>query len=259
MPGLPSFLYLSDERALYRGPLGQPSARTFGAVAWYISTDSALSVTLADGQACQEVRAVCVPAGVSHHVKVSRGHVICYLVELEFANVSAGQAEIKPGVAEVDGDLLARMSLNELRTWLNSVRRSDGQLDRLVLGQELASRCPDPRMAEVVRRIREDPSLAWQAADAAAHCGLSASRFMHAFKAEIGVGWRAFRSWKRARALLACVHTCDNLTQLALSLGYPDATHFSHAIRQITGLRPSDIVAGSRELSVWNESGVSPD
>lgn len=221
--------------------------------------DSALSLTLADGQVWQEVRAVCVPAGLPHHVVANRGNVICYLVELEFADVSAiGWADPQPWTAEVGWDVLARMSSHDLRAWVNSGRRADGELDRLVMGQELASRCLDPRIAEIVQRIREDPALAWQAADAAAHCGLSSSRFLHAFKAEIGVGWRAFRAWKRARALLACVHTRDSLTQVALSLGYPDGTHFSHAIRQITGLRPSDIISGSRHLSVWNESGVSP-
>lgn len=135
----------------------------------------------------------------------------------------------------------------------------DAELDRLILGEAIPHRMPDPRIADVVHRIRLDPTLSWQAADAAAHCGVSASRFMHLFKSEVGVGWRAFRAWKRARALLERVHTGENLTQLALSLGYPDGTHFSHAIRQITGLRPSDIISGSRNLSVWNESGVSRD
>lgn len=153
---------------------------------------------------------------------------------------------------------VAKLSVADFRAWREAGRQADMELDRLVFGQALTARTPDPRIADVVLRIRTDPALAWLAADAALHCGLSTSRFMHVFKAEVGVGWRAFRAWKRARALLACVHTGENLTQLALSLGYPDGTHFSHAIRQITGLRPSDIIAGSRDLSVWRESGVSP-
>ncbi|WP_309901090.1 hypothetical protein [Variovorax soli] len=37
---------------------------------------------------------------------------------------------------------------------------------------------------------------------------------------------------------------------MALDTGYPDSTHFSHSIRQVYGLRPSDILAGSRRLAV---------
>jgi AraC-like DNA-binding protein len=162
-----------------------------------------------------------------------------------------------PGAGK-DRDRVASLSTLDLCAWQEAGHRVDEGLDWLVFGQSLPVRTPDSRIADVVMRIRSDPALAWQAADAASHCSLSTSRFMHLFKAEMGIGWRAFRAWKRARGLLGCVHGGENLTQLALALGYPDGTHFSHAIRQITGLRPSDIISGSRHLSVWNESGVSP-
>lgn len=255
-----SLLYLSPERVLYRGPLGQPSVRTLGAAACYVSLHGTLSLTGADGQAWQRARALCMPAGVPHQVAVDRGHVVCYLVESGFSNtcgIGAGGPVLAFGGGE-DLDLLARLSTLDLRSWRGAGHHIDAELDRLVLGQALPSRVLDPRIADVARRIQTEPALPWKAADAAEQCGLSTSRFMHVFKAEVGVGWRAFRAWKRARGLLGCVHGGENLTQLALSLGYPDGTHFSHAIRQITGLRPSDIISGSRHLSVWNESGVSP-
>lgn len=260
MPRPTSLLYLSPERVLYRGPLGQPSVRTLGAAACYVSLRGTLSLTGADGRAEHRDRTLCVPAGEPHQVAVDHGPVVCYLVEPGFANtcgIGAGGAVVTQGGGK-DRDRLAKLSTLDLRSWRDAVRPADEELDRLVFGQALPARAPDPRIADVVRRIQTDPALPWLAADAAEHCGLSTSRFMHLFKAEVGIGWRAFRAWKRARGLLGCVHGGENLTQLALSLGYPDGTHFSHAIRQITGLRPSDIISGSRHLSVWNESGVSP-
>lgn len=261
MPQTSSLLYLSPERVLYRGPLGHPRIRTLGAKAWYVSLHDALSLTCSDGQTWRQARAVCVPAGVPHQVSTGRGHVVCYLVEPGFSDTS-GVGMRGPFVAQgggCDWGRVAELSTSDLRAWLDAGRHADAELDRLVLGQPLSFKAPDPRVTDVMLRIQANPSLSWLAEEAAVHCGLSPSRFMHVFKSEVGVGWRSFRAWKRARALLDRVHTDENLTQLALSLGYPDATHFSHAIRQITGLRPSDIVAGSRELSVWNESGVSRD
>lgn len=260
MPRPSSLLYLSPDRVLYRGPLGHPRIRTLGAAAWYVSLHDALSLTCSDGQTWRQARALCVPAGVPHQVSTGRGHVVCYLVEPGFSDTSVvGMSG--PFVAQGGGsdwDRVAELSASDLRAWRDAGHHADAELDQLVLGQPLSAKVPDPRISDVMLRIQADPALSWLVADAAVHCGLSASRFMHVFKAEVGVGWRAFRAWKRARALLDRVHSDESLTQLALSLGYPDATHFSHAIRQITGLRPSDIVAGSRHLSVWNESGVSP-
>ncbi len=260
MPRSSPLLYLSPERVLYRGPLGHPQIRTLGATAWYLSVDHALSVACPGGQAWRQAGALCVPAGVPHQVDVGHGHVICYLVEQGFSDSSV-VGTLGPWAVAGNGigwEQATKLSAADLRLWRDAGRQIDVELDRLLFGHVLPSRLPDPRIADILLRISTDPARAWLAADAAAHCGLSTSRFMHLFKSEVGVGWRALRAWKRARALLACVHTGENLTQLALSLGYPDGTHFSHAIRQITGLRPSDIISGSRHLSVWNDSGVSP-
>lgn len=261
MPRPTSLLYLSPERVLYRGPLGQPSVRTLGAAACYVSLQGTLSLTGSDGQAWHQARALCVPAGVPHQVAAEHGHVVCYLVEPGFSDTSCiGAGGLVAAQGDGKGwDRIAGLSMIDLRSWRDAGRQADAELDRLIFGQALPAMAPDPRIADVVRRIRTDPALSWLAADAAVHCGLSNSRFMHVFRAEVGIGWRAFRAWKRARALLDRVQTHESLTQLALSLGYPDGTHFSHAIRQITGLRPSDIISGSRNLSVWNESGVSRD
>jgi AraC-like DNA-binding protein len=41
------------------------------------------------------------------------------------------------------------------------------------------------------------------------------------------------------------------LLELLLDTGYPDSTHFSHSIRQVYGLKPKDIFAGSRRLAIY--------
>ena len=86
------------------------------------------------------------------------------------------------------------------------------------------------------------------AGDCAASVRLSFSRFLHLFKEQTGAPFRSMRTWKRARSLLHYVNRPSNLTAVALETGYPDATHFSHSIRQVYGLKPKDIFAGSRRL-----------
>ncbi len=65
--------------------------------------------------------------------------------------------------------------------------------------------------------------------------------------------FRAFCAWKRARAALPHMTSACNLTELAMQTGYPDSTHFSHSIRRIFGLRPRDILAGSRRIALQYE------
>jgi AraC-like DNA-binding protein len=95
------------------------------------------------------------------------------------------------------------------------------------------------------------------AADCAASVNLSASRFLHLFKAQTGVSFRAFRAWKRARHLLHFVNEDINLAHLAQDIGYPDSTHFSHSIRRFYGLQPRAIFEGSRDLAIYrSDPGV---
>lgn len=278
-----AFLYTSPDRVLYRGPLGHPRPRVFGAAVCYVGLRGRLRWTAPDARPPGlaeggEGHVLALPPGVRHHIAVSQGPVLCYLIEPESvawpgaleptASESAigcwpghfSAANFEQGVAW--RERLLALGGADLAHWQAEAdpvfARADAELDQLLLGHGLPPRSLDARIGSVVERLRADPALAWQAADAAVHCGLSASRFMHLFKAEVGIGWRSFRAWKRARGLLGCVHSGENLTQLALTLGYPDATHFSHAIRQVTGLRPSDIISGSRHLGVWSEIGVSP-
>ncbi len=41
------------------------------------------------------------------------------------------------------------------------------------------------------------------------------------------------------------------MAHLALDIGYPDSTHFSHSIRRFYGLKPRAIFSGSRELEIF--------
>lgn len=254
-----ALLYVSPDRVLYRGWLGRPRERRLAASAWYLPIAGELTVLGARGEAQRGSFAVKVPAGMPHQVEATCGQVVCFLAEADFGDVPAHDESLSVRhLSSAERSVLTSLDVRRLQAWKEERRNIDLELDQLVSGRTWARRELDDRITDVVRRVRREPAQAWQAKDLATHCHLSPSRFMHLFKAELGMGWRDFRAWTRARALLVRVHTDDNLTQVALSLGYPDGTHFSHAIRQITGLTPSDIVVGSRNLSIWNDSGVSP-
>jgi AraC-like DNA-binding protein len=123
--------------------------------------------------------------------------------------------------------------------------------DRLFFGQPVAARRMDRRIRAVVEGIKCEPSAQSSAEEWAEKAHLSCSRFLHLFKQEVGVPFRSFRVWKRARSLLHYVNRDSNLTHVALDTGYPDSTHFSHSIRQVYGLKPKEIFSGSRRLAIY--------
>ena len=110
----------------------------------------------------------------------------------------------------------------------------------------------------MIDTIKSDPSAPSSAEACAEQVHLSFSRFLHLFKQEVGVPFRSFRTWKRARSLLHYVNRDSNLAHVALDTGYPDSTHFSHSIRQVYGLKPKDIFAGSRRLSIYAQQAGAP-
>jgi AraC-like DNA-binding protein len=263
MPVAP-LLITTPDRVFYRGPLGQPRLRRFAAAACYIALGGELTWVLprvgeGDDLSKGHGPALWVAPGVEHQIAVDQGAVLCYLIEPEFHDLAAWSVHHAQRLMNREG--YSASALASLSSWAPSDHASgnappgrtpgalDAALDRLVLGAPLAVRALDARIAQVLDVVRADVACAWHAADAARHCQLS--------WAGGGGGGRAFRAWKRARGLLTTAQHDESLTQLALTLGYPDASHFSHAIRQTTGLRPSDILSGGRRLGVWSSSGLS--
>lgn len=243
-------------RVAYHGLLGQPDWRVLGSHTLYACVDAPLLLSLqADTVAAHTVW---VPPQLPHRIAAASelATVLCVMVEPEsVAPASLGwPAGAPPGEAAEWLSRVARLCA-ALDAQPDGQALDDATLDTLLFGAPLAARALDARIASVVARMAQSPADAVDAAGAAASCGLSVSRFLHLFKAELGVSWRAFRAWKRARSLLPCVRSGDNLTHIAQTLGYPDASHFSHTIRQVTGFRPSEIVAGARLVRVMSDEG----
>jgi transcriptional regulator GlxA family with amidase domain len=125
------------------------------------------------------------------------------------------------------------------------------EFDRLFFSEPLQVPARDARVQAVIERVKADPGSPAPALRCASDICLSESRFLHLFSQEAGVPFRRFKTWKRARAFLSYVTQDMTLTDVALDAGYPDATHFSHSIRQVYGLTPRSIFAGSRKLAVF--------
>lgn len=246
-------MWITPQRVFYAGLLGAVGERTWGSHGLYVSPAGAPPNRLCiGGGAWQSGELLVVPPQVPHRVQSASPLILHLSVEAE--SVDAARL---PAFMQQCGPVAAPAFVQRVRDMHARLLAASGRecfsrfdFDTLFFGAALAPRVLDARIRTVIDRINADPAGPASAEDCAAAVHLSFSRFLHLFKQETGVPFRAFRAWKRARSLLRYVREPASLTDIALDTGYPDSTHFSHSIRQVYGLKPSDILAGSRRLAL---------
>ena len=249
-------MLVNPDRVFYLGLLGVPSRRCFGAFTLYVARSRPFHLCLDDHHWESQELAV-IPPYVAHRIMSDDALIGSIMIEPESVDLEDLPAALTPNAS---GDLTLLARIREAYAYLQTVNEQTAQAldaDRLFLGQRLARRTLDPRVATIVDAIKGDPTGRYSASVCAEQAGLSFSRFLHLFKDEVGVSFRKFQAWKRARSLLYHVNRRQTLTSIALDVGYPDATHFSHSIRQVYGLAPKTIFAGSRRLLILHQPGIS--
>ena len=254
-------MWLNNDRVFYAGLLGEVSMRTMGGWLIYVSLGAPIRIAV-DGLDWQTTDLAVVPPYMPHRVACDERLIGSITVEPETVDSAALPAFMRGAAGAVPADLLEGQQMVQrvrsahawLRTHGHAIDLQTTGFDACFFGQTLPTRTMDPRIQQVLEAMRNDPSRVTTAQDCAAAVGLSFSRFLHLFKAEVGTPFRSLRTWKRARSLLHHVKRDANLIHVALDAGYPDSTHFSHSVRQVYGLKPRDLFAGSRQLTVLGDS-----
>ncbi|MFO7552258.1 MAG: helix-turn-helix domain-containing protein [Haliea sp.] len=249
-------MMITRGRTVYRGLLGQPRERTLGGLSIYSTAGEPFSIRIGDAPR-QSTRIALVPANVPVAISVPERVIDLIVIEPELVPEGLSRSALE--AACVDGSPEHRRLQAAFHSWARqseSLECSDSAVDHYFFGSDLLARQLDPRIAAAAETIAANPGDKHTAADHAAACGLSFSRFVHLFRDEVGMTFRSFCAWKRARAMLAHVARGSSLTEVALQIGYPDSTHFSHSIRRIYGLRPRDIFSGSRRLAVHTDPSL---
>jgi AraC-like DNA-binding protein len=244
-------MWLTPDRLLYVGLMGAPTTRTMGAVSLYVALEGVVEVRLGDGE-WQSAELAVIQPYVAHQVRCHSRHILVIHIEAESVRLDALRAPLRANGVGCAPELVRRIRWQQcaIRAQLGNLDLDTASFDERLFGAPLPLRVLEPRIRHVVDLIKTDPSAMLGAEECAARVHLSFSRFLHLFRQEVGAPFRSFRTWKRARSLLQYVNQDINLSHVAVEAGYADSTHLSHSIRQIYGLRPRDMFAGSRGLAI---------
>lgn len=253
-PWNPAVLVIGRTRLFYSGLAGNSKKpRNLGGYTFYFATDGAFEIDM--GAGWQRMESALVAPFQTHRLLSPTGMIHDIGLEPESLSPKA-QARLQAlaDCPQHQARLSARIRAcrDDLAGLIPAQGLSTAAFDRLFLGEELEPRQMDPRIHRVLEMMCdeiEDSTVS--AEDYAAQIGLSPSRFLHLFKLNTGVSFRSLRMWKRARRFLDHANGSNSLTDVALDLGYPDSSHFSHSIRRTYGLKPRSIRQGSKHLKVY--------
>ena len=244
-------MWITPDRVFYAGLLGTPGLNSKGAIIVYVAIEGRLRIRLQGGE-WQTAEVAVIQPYVPYEIACEGRHVLDILIEPETVDLDRLPPLLRECGAARAPEFAAHVRNTHQRLVSSgpAMDPSPADFDRFFFGQPLPARKLDSRIADVLENIRNNPSAVVAAEVCAAQAKLSFSRFLHLFKEQVGAPFRNVRTWKRALSLLHYVHTTGNLVYVALDIGYPDSTHFCHSIRRAYGLKPKDIISGSRKLRI---------
>jgi AraC-like DNA-binding protein len=238
-----ALLCVGGGKTLYVGSLDQVDWHLHGAPVFIagITGNFRLRSPGGDWTSC---RAAVIPAGVRHALDLGGEPLAAFYPEPNVACMSAltrlGRHWDERGQILV-GKQAELKAFREIYENASSVHWSGESLDDL-LGFALrrdGGNALDPRLAQVVAWLDQHPDDLTGAETMALSQGLSASRFLHLFSAQIGVPFRRYRIWNRIRAATRVALSGANFTDSAMTAGFTDSAHFARCFRDTFGVTPS--------------------
>ncbi|ULN49634.1 helix-turn-helix domain-containing protein [Mycolicibacterium goodii] len=234
-------VWLWPGQGLYSGPaLGlQPHS---GSV-WCLAVGIAAPLTVdVEGHRIR-ARTALIPPRVTHHLVMTGPLVSCYLDPASHRTGSCRRQfdSVVHGIGI--GHRREEHLLTPPADDLSAVRWLDTAAPSMI--HEV-----DTRIELAAKQIREDPGTVVPAGDLAAAAGLSESRFLHLFRAEVGTSLRRYRMWcrlLRAGALLAAGH---DLTTAAVDSGFASPSHLADRFKSTFGLSASRLLATGLQIRV---------
>ena len=236
-------------RVLYLGPAFGLTPHRNATAALAVALDGTLEVAAdpanPDGL-YRSARSVLIPPNTLHHLRIAGGRMAFLYVDPLSRDLVALHARMQDATPRAAFDLIGEAAVIEVLAGIADGRIADGD-GRKALTELLGigTRAdPDKRILSALRRMRDQPHRSHSMAELGECAGLSASRFLHLFKAETGVPLRRYRLWNRMGAAVAAFREGQSLTEAAHAAGFASSAHFSTAFRDMFGMIPSELLKG---------------
>jgi AraC-like DNA-binding protein len=108
----------------------------------------------------------------------------------------------------------------------------------------------DERIAAALQMIGLTVAENLPISSIAERLNLSSSRLHQLFKDVVGVPMRRYRLWLRIYFVVEKMSAGCSITEAATAAGFADSAQFSRIFRDITGVKPSDVISPKNTLGI---------
>jgi AraC-like DNA-binding protein len=233
-------------RVLYVGPAFglTPHRNATGVLA--VALDGAIGVAdnpRARSPSYRETRSVLILPDSLHHLRIDGSSMAFLYVDPFGRDLAALRARMNEVGSRVAFDLADERPAIQLFGDIAGRRVTPEQArhslrEMLGIGSDAE---PDARIADAMKRMRDEPCGSHALAALSRRAGLSSSRFLHLFKEVTGVPLRRYRIWNRIGAAARAIAQGESLTEAAHGAGFSSSAHFSSAFRDMFGMTPSEL------------------
>ena len=214
-------LTLGVNRALYTGELPATGWHCHASPVLLLGLSGRFRVYLPHGR-IESCYSALIDSGIEHVFDPHGEHVA--LMYLEPDSIEARR--LRPHFQSHAGVIFDPAVQAGSRSGMDSYLR---KFDLPSLLQFACAEAPlvDARIARCLLALRAPREAPLSRTGAAADAYLSASRFNHLFRSEMGVSFRSYRVWSQVRLAMAGLASSARLTDAALCGAFVDSSHFS--------------------------------
>ncbi|WP_334188413.1 helix-turn-helix transcriptional regulator [Noviherbaspirillum sp.] len=233
------------DRSLYIGELPASGWHRHASPVLLIGLSGRFAIHLPDGR-IETCHSALIDTGVEHVFDPRGERVALMYLEPDSKEARSLRARVRR-----DGPVIFDPAMLPV-----SRSHYESRLDAFDLSALLRRAAPDdapPLDARVERsllslRMLRDEPLARDDAASIAH--LSASRFNHLFREEMGISFREYRIWTQIRSAIIGFRPDGSLTDAAMNGAFADAAHFSRLFRQTFGMTPSSVLKPLKDVTL---------
>lgn len=244
-PGLRGAVYLWHEGVLFLGTGIQNEKHCHFTASLNFGLDGTFLFD-AEGMQPRRMRAVAVAPNVTQSIDSTDVRLVSMQIDPEteaygrLARIFAEQGEVVEIPDQIADELIVAAAAMEAMPNFDPECLWAQALD-LVAGKWLLPNVLDPRVARALDILKRDfPDLP-SAGAIASEVGLSAGRFIHLWKAQMGISLRRYILWLRLRHVIFCISIGQSLTHAAHESGFADSAHLSRTFRSMFGMPLSSL------------------
>jgi AraC-like DNA-binding protein len=227
---------------------GEVPAHSHHAIQVHVATEGSVAVR-AGGSGWREAGGIIVRADVEHAFNAHKATGALLMIDPESAEGAWLQGALAEDVTLVPPARLQECA-RELRAFVERPLEAMevGELIRHCV-QALTAGAPplrrlDARVGKVLQAIRDSDDLRLSLESAAERVHLSAGRFAHLFKEEVGLPFRRYMLWRKVTRAMLSMGRERTLAAAAQHGDFADAAHFTRTFREMFGIPPSVLMRG---------------